>query len=87
MKLTGFFLLAFLIAFMPTISSADFVGTIGLSNSVVEATGVTYTFNLRFTRPITDTGGKLVIRFPQDFETEFTVAGCTSLSGFSVAAG
>jgi len=67
-------------------SVADFIGTVTMSDSTVEATDVTYTFNLRFERNI-PSDGKLVIRFPHNFVNEFAVTGCTALSGFTVAAG
>ena len=37
-----------LIAMLANISSADFRGTIEMSNTEIEATDVTYTFDLRF---------------------------------------
>ena len=62
------------LAFQTTM--AEFTGTISMSNSEIEATGVTYTFQLRFIRAITDPDAKIVIRFPSDFETQFTVTSC-----------
>ena len=72
---------------LANLSCADFVGTITMSDSQIEATGVTYSFNLRFTRQISDPNGKLVIRFPHDFQTQFSVTDCTTTSGFNLAAG
>ena len=49
------------------IARADFRGSITMSNTEIEATGVTYGFSLRFSKQISDSDGKLVIRFPSDF--------------------
>jgi len=76
-----------MVLLFPRESQADFVGTVSMSNSEIQARGVTYSFSLRFTRTITDTNGKLVIRFPDDFTTQFSVTGCTATSGFSTPAG
>ena len=64
------------------LSLAAFTGQIEMSDKQIEATGVTYKFNLRFTRQV-PAGGKIVIRFPVDFVTLFTVPSCTAVSGFS----
>jgi len=64
------------------VSLAAFTGSVALSNSEIESTGVTYSFNLRFTSTVT-AGGKIVIRFPSDFVDQFSVTGCTAVSGFS----
>ena len=53
-----------------------------MSNSEIEATGVTYGFSLRFSSRISDADGKLVIRFPADFG-DFSISGCTAKSGFN----
>ena len=53
-----------------------------MSNTEIEAEDVTYTFDLRFQSSIQDPNGKLVIRFPPEFEETFQVTGCTARSGF-----
>ena len=58
---------------------------ITMSNSLVEATGVTYTFVLSYTRQITGSDSKIVMRFPVDFETTFENPGCEAIRGFSSA--
>ena len=63
---------------------ADFRGTIEMSDPSIEATGVTYTFALEYALSITQADSKLVIRFPHDFEEEFSVTGCSAVSGFSL---
>ena len=52
---------------LASVAWADFRGSITMSNSEIEATGVTYGFSLRFSKQISDADGKLVIRFPSDF--------------------
>lgn len=56
-----------------------------MSNSLVEATGVTYTFVLSYTRQITGTDSKIVMRFPVEFETTFENPVCEAIRGFSGA--
>ena len=46
---------------------ADITGEVSqISNPLIQATGVTYTFNLRMLQTIPD-DSKIVIRFPDDF--------------------
>ena len=66
---------------LASVARADFRGSITMSNSEIEATGVTYGFSLRFSKQISDADGKLVIRFPSDFGN-FSISGCTAKSGF-----
>ena len=54
-----------------------------MSSSVVGDTDVTYTFNLSFQQGI-EAGGKLVVRFPSDFEEQFSVTSCTGVSGLTL---
>ena len=72
------------LAFMVSTILGDFRGTIEMSDPSVEATGVTYTFALEYALSITQADSKLVIRFPHNFEEEFTVTGCSAVSGFSI---
>lgn len=71
-----------LILGVTTITRAEITGDISLSDDSVEATGVTYTFNLRSSE-VVPADGKLVMRFPHDFEEVFSVTGCSATSGFS----
>ena len=72
-----------LVALLLGIAQADFSGTVTPSDSSIEATGVTYTFQLGYRLTMTDEDGKLVIRFPGNFEDQFTVTGVEAVSGFT----
>lgn len=61
---------------------ADYSGTISLSNPQIEASNVDYTFTLAY-RSVVPANGKIVIRFPIDFETQFSNPVCTAISGFA----
>ena len=61
--------------------SATFSGNIVMSNSEIQAVGVTYTFTLNFQTNI-PANGKIVVRFPAQFTTSFTTT-CVPVSGFT----
>ena len=66
-------------------AEATFSGRILLSDSVVGETSVTYDFLLNFSKEI-EQDGRLVIRFPEQFDSEFSV-NCKLKSGFSLELG
>ena len=72
-----------LVVLLLGIAQADFSGTVTPSDSSIEATGVTYTFQLGYRLTMTDEDGKLVIRFPGNFEDQFTVTSVEAVSGFT----
>ena len=61
---------------------ATFSGTIAMSNSEVQATSVKYTFTLNFIKDI-PSDGKITLRFPDNFQTAFSVTSCTAVDGLS----
>ncbi len=61
--------------------SATFTGNIVMSNSEIQAVGVTYTFTLNFQSNI-PANGKIVVRFPAQFTTSFTTT-CSTVSGLT----
>lgn len=61
---------------------AAFSGDVTMSNSQIEATAVTYSFDLSFSEQVEE-GGKIVIRFPTDYVDQFAVTGVNAVSGFS----
>ena len=73
--------LLLMLALLLTECAADITGEVSMSNELIQATDVTYTFNLRMLKKIPETG-KIVIRFPDDFEQEFRVTGCVAKTGF-----
>jgi len=67
---------------MPQVVLAVFRGTINMDNSEIMSTDVTYTFTLNFENDV-PSGGKIMIRFPAEFENAFAVTGCEAIDGLS----
>ena len=64
---------------LPTASIST---NIAIDNSEVQATGVTYTFNMSIQNNVSSVG-KLIVRFPADFETPFDNVRCTAKLNFN----
>ena len=62
-----------------------FTGTIVADDDKIQKTDRTFTFNLSYNTVIADPDSKLVVRFPHDFEDQFSVTRCSAISGFNSA--
>ena len=78
-------LFAFLmqLSMMLQTASGFFTGLISVDDSKIQMRDRTFTFNLSHNTKIVQNNSKIVIRFPDDFQEQFTVTDCTSISGFS----
>lgn len=62
--------------------AASISTNISIDNSQVQATGATYTFNMSIQNSVSSVG-KLIVRFPSDFETPFTNLKCQAKLNFA----